>query len=61
MIQSLVSLLCNISTFFSFLKTGSNFSPKCEISDKNRKKFDESWTCPTFLQLNGRDENCSIF
>ena len=27
------------------------------ISDNNSKKLDESWTRPTFLQLNGWGEN----
>ena len=31
------------------------------ISDNNSKKLDESWTRPTFLQLNGWGENCQIF
>ena len=39
----------------------SNLTRECEISDNNRKKLDESLTRPTFLQLNGRGENCPIF
>ena len=31
------------------------------VNDNNSKKLDESWTCPTFLQLNGWGENCQIF
>ena len=30
------------------------------ISENNRKKLDESWTRPIFLQLNGWGENCQI-
>ena len=37
-----------------------NLASECEISDNKRKKLDESWTCPTFLQLNGWGENCQI-
>ena len=29
--------------------------------DNNSKKLDESWTRPTFLQLNGWGGNCQIF
>ena len=36
----------------------SNRARECVISDNNRKKLDESWTPPTFLQLNGC---CQIF
>ena len=42
-------------------KTCSNIGSESEISDSNRKKLDESWTWATFLQLNGRGENCPIF
>ena len=39
------------------------FKPQSEreISDNNSKKLDESWTRPTFLQLNVWGENCQIF
>ena len=30
-------------------------------SDNNSKKLDETWTRPTFLQLNGWGENCQFF
>ena len=30
---------------------------KCEISDNNSKKLDESCTRPRFLQLNGSGES----
>ena len=39
----------------------STLESECEISDNNSKKLDESWTRPTFLQLNGWGENCQIF
>ena len=39
----------------------SNLASECEICDNNRKKMDESWTRPTFLQLNGWGENCQFF
>ena len=41
--QSLVFLLCNISTFDVFFeKTCSNLARESEISGNNRKKLDES-------------------
>ena len=46
---------------YIFKKTCSNLARECVISDNNRKKLDESWTRPTFLQLNGWGENCQIF
>ena len=39
----------------------SNLARECEINDNNGKILDESWTYPTFLQLNGWDENCQLF
>ena len=39
----------------------SNLARESEISDNNSKNLDESWTCPSFLKLNGWDENCQIF
>ena len=60
--QSLVFLLCNISTFGVFFKKRVQISQLIvKISDNIRKKLDESWTCPAFLQLNGRGENYLIF
>ena len=38
---------------YIFKKTCSNLARECVISDNNRKKLDESWTRPTFPQLNG--------
>ena len=38
-----------------------NLASMCKIGDNNRKKMDQSWTCPIFLQLNGRNENWPIF
>ena len=41
--QSLVFLLCTISSFdVCFQKTRSNLARECDISDNNRKKLDES-------------------
>ena len=42
--QSLVFLLCNISTFDVFFKkkTCSNLARECEINDNNRKELEES-------------------
>ena len=50
---SLVFCLFNICTFDVFLKAYSNLARKFEISGNKRNKLHESWTRPTFLQLNG--------
>ena len=39
----------------------SNLAFECEMNDANRNKLNESWAPPTFLQLNGRVENCQFF
>ena len=65
-ISHFVNFRTNFSVVFPLLmpifkKMCSNLAREFEISDNNRKKLDESWTRPTFLQLNGRGENCRIF
>ena len=60
-VQSLVFLLCNISTFdVCFFKKCVQISHvsmiRTAVSDNNSKKLDESWTRPTILQLNGCGE-----
>ena len=37
-------------------RSNPNLAVESEISDNNSKKLDESWTFPTFLQLNGWGE-----
>ena len=47
--------------FYIFIFWRIHISHECESSDNNRKKLYESWTRPTFLQLNEWDENCQFF
>ena len=46
---------------YVFKKACSNLTRECEINDNNRKKLDESWTRPTFQQLNEWGKYCQIF
>ena len=46
---------------YNFQKTYSNLAGECEIRDNNSKKLHESWTRPTFLQLNGWCKNYDVF
>ena len=46
---------------YIFKKMCSNLASECKINDNNSKKLDESWSSPTFLQLNRWGENCQIF